>query len=790
MEDVSHDDPNALLPRSKTRARRSYIPGVSIDQIAYSLPISLLAFLSIIRYLAFFTLIIFMTIYRVTYPRAFFVYLTGNLLYDDVMIAALASVTCATLFYKNKRLLLYSVSSIVAPLGISVAINNLIPAEISALVSFPAILASYFLFRKRMKLDLGKRITRNSLVMTGAGILFIIELLSLIIWIIYPSYAPYWSKIFSPSPEWYIPGVEAQIFYASARLAPAIALVLSFSFLIRPGFNSVLQLLTGKSIVDTTDHAASDIISVSDTIPDNAGADHNKFFSPKTEPEKSNFLPSKSSTNLSSTIAEVAKTNEEKEGDDDRKHLTELPLPIQSAALNVAGRSKRLHPNLKARRKFVIGGSSKNRGRKLENKLSSSDKAENHLNELIATKTAARVKSTNRFWIFVSISLIVLFSLYPYLATLNENFAFISVDAHYYVDQINNINKNGVFSKDGPFSFSNERALSVLFFYGLGSILPISTNVFVAYLPIPLASFLALSGYLLIRYGRTLQDENETERSAQKASYFLVPLLIPFSAQFITGIYAGFFSNMLALSFMLLTLLFYLRFLRSSRMLNLGLFITMMFLTLFSHVYTWVFLLATLLISTAIILLSNRRAGRKVEKKPHIMVLVSIAITIAVLFSISSVIASKSGVSYLSDILSTNFGGDFFGTRWFNINNTFRFYLGGFLANSVMMGLALVWAFRADYKNYFNAVILASTFIFSAFFFLGDEVTQSRIFYNIPLFVPAAIALSNFRAGKYIPSLDSRTRTMIVVLIFLYLGNYALRSLANFYLVGSGVPFT
>src|SRR5581483_101987 len=125
------------------------------------------------------------------------------------------------------------------------------------------------------------------------------------------------------------------------------------------------------------------------------------------------------------------------------------------------------------------------------------------------------------------------------------------------------------------------------------------------------------------------------------------------------------------------------------------------------------------------------------------------------------------------------------------LNTTFRFYLGGFLANSVLMGMALIWAFKADYKNHFNAVILASTFIFSAFFFLGDEVIQSRIFYNIPLFIPSAILLSNFMTGKYISGLDSRTRTMIVVLVFLFLGNYALRSLANFVLVEPvSAPFT
>jgi hypothetical protein len=624
----------------------------------------------------------------------------------------------------------------------------MIPLDISALAIFPGIVGSYFfVFRKKM--DIGKRITRNSLIMTGAGILFVIELLSLMTWIVYPSYGPFWDKIFSPSPEWYLPNVEAQLFYAAARLAPAIALIMSFSFFVRPGFESLVHLFTGKSL-----HSQDSEISDSNDIADNNGDKaKEQVEAPGTNP---NYLPPQ--VENSSEIA-GSKAVEKQE-------IINLPMEITEPSIS-ARRQKRLHPNLRARNK--LGGGKRSR-RRSEVELSSNRK--NRSSIFVPTKLTPR--SAKRFWLFVSISLVILFSLYPYLASINRDFSIVSVDSTYYINQIDNIKNGGLFSKDGPFSFSSERALSVLFFYGIAAVMPsVPTNVIVAYLPIFLGSFLVFSSYLLIRYGANTKENNE-------ASHFVVPLLVPFSMQFIVGIYGGFFSNMLALSFMLLTLLFYLRFLRSSKMLDLGLFVAMMFMTLFGHVYTWVFLIATLVVSTVILAIAKRKTERK---KPHIFLLLSIAITVAVLISVSSFVTGKSGLDYINGVINTNTGQNFLETRWFSINTTFRFYLGGFLANSVLMGLAMIWAFKANYKNHFNAVILASIFIFSAFFFLGDEVTQSRIFFNIPLFIPAAIVLSNFITGKYLTSLDSRTRITIVVLIFLYLGNYALRSLANFYLI-------
>lgn len=737
---------------------------MSTSKIAFSSPVAFLALFSALKYLTVGIVVIFMTVYRVTSPRLFFVYLTGNLLYDDILITAVAAAVCVTFYFKSKWLLACSLGAVLAPLAITMAIDNLLLLDIATLAMFPGILGSYYLLRK--KVDLGKRITRNSLIMTGAGILFVLESLSLLTWIIYPSYAPYWGKIFSAAPEWYLAGFEAQLFYAGARLAPAIALILSFSLLIRPSAHLLFRVFTGKNIADTEpsrDSTVEQAAGSTGAVPQGENA-----ASPVASNSQTKYRPGAIGRSSPLTVAEVSEAAEQ-----------------QAIAEPTLEELKKLHPNLRARRKLGMKGARNQiRANRMLQSKQGSDKIESRLSALAATQAAVKARSTSRFWFSVSIVLVILFTLYPYIPTINKDFGTISVDAGYYTQQIDNIKNNGIFSPGGPFSFSSERALSVLFFYGLAAALPmVPTKVFVAYLPMLLGSFLVVSAYLLIRYGKKVENIGAPER----ATYFLLPLLVPFSTQLIVGIYGGFFSNMLALSFMLLTFLFYLRFLKSSKILDLGLFVAMMFMTLFSHVYTWVFLIATLVVSTVLLGVFNRKSEKK---KTHIAVIATVGVTIAVLFGISTLISSKSGVSYLTDLVSTSFGQDFFATRWFNLNNTFRFYLGGLLANTVLMGLALVWAFKADYKNHFNAIIFASLSIFSAFFFLGNEVIQSRIFFNIPLFIPAAITLSNFMAGKYAQALDSRTRSTIVVLIFLVIGNYALRSLANLYLVEPGRPLS
>jgi hypothetical protein len=407
-------------------------------------------------------------------------------------------------------------------------------------------------------------------------------------------------------------------------------------------------------------------------------------------------------------------------------------------------------------------------------------------------------------WLFLSFSILIVagLSVYPYLPSINRDFQIVSVDAPYYVNQVNLIKRGGIFSESGPFGFSNERALSVLIFYGVAQLAgpQFTTQQVVAFLPLFTGILMVFATYYLVRYafGKT------------SGIVLIAPLLVGFSSQFIVGFYGGFFANMLALPVALTSILFFLKYTDSKKWYNFAFFALTLTSVLLIHVYTWVFFAATLIVGLAILVtirLSKRKTltatsaiaygsvGSRTSGqgqwmgirheiiRPYLPVALAIAANIIILVIVASIIESRSGLDYIASLTSASLDTDHFAKKWFNINYTFRVYLGGFLTNSVMILLALIWALKTDYhSNRFNVVLLSSMFISSFFFFFGETVTQSRIYYETILYIPAGIVISNILTGRYLASTSQQTRLALVILVILHLANYGVRSVANFYL--------
>lgn len=367
----------------------------------------------------------------------------------------------------------------------------------------------------------------------------------------------------------------------------------------------------------------------------------------------------------------------------------------------------------------------------------------------------------------ICVVLIILLTVYPYLPSINKGFQVVSVDTPYYLNQITAIQKGGLFAENGPFSFANERLLSILVFYGITALTGQPPVYVMSMAPILLNSMLVFSVYFIVRYAL----------GKHHIAVLVAPVLTVFSTQFIVGIYGGFFSNMLALPLLVISLLFYLRFIDSKRSWNLAVFAVTLVATLLMHVYTWAFLVGVIALASGIYFAIHRKEQGTIKKLiPIALILVG---NLVVLFAVASLVRGNSGVEFISNLVSSSISPDYFATRWFNLNFVFRIYLGGFLTNSVLIILALVWAIRANYRSTFNIVILSSMFVASIFFFIGDEVIQSRMLYNILLTIPAGILLAEIAAGSIANSLDNRTRLVIICLVILHFSNYGLRSLAN-----------
>jgi hypothetical protein len=665
--------------------------------VLLSLPLSILGLLTVFRALETVPLIDFQTVYRITYPERFLFYITGNFLFDDVVIVLAGIASALVIFYQKKRKTSWAI--VIAPgvlISLAVILQNIKLADIAALSVLPSILASHFVIKRMGRIkeddDIPARITANSLVITLVGILLAIESASLISWILYPAFP---SKLYSGW-QWYGAEVDSNIFSAFGMLSPILAVLIAFSFGIKPSMQPLKLWLE--------------------------------------------------------------KVNERKGKQDKNENQDQNATRGHNVQASSGGRD-----NIAILRTGVAISS-----------------------PLSYDRDGTLTK--RKRWLFLSISsaLVLAFSAYPYLPSINPNFQNESVDAPYYVNQINVIRNGGLFSPSGPFGFTNERALSILVFYAITAPLPASIPLAkaVAFLPAFLGLLSVFSAYYLVRY----------VFGPNSRIVLLAPLLTAMSSQFIVGIYGGFFSNMLAFPFLFLSILYFMKYLDSDspgkKRVNFSVFMLASMLTLLSHVYTWAFLAGTLAITMVILTLTRYSPKgavartRRQAAAPFLPVIAGIALSVLALVAVAFTLkTSTSGVGFISSLASSGISGDYFAKRWFNVDYMFRIYLGGFLTNSALLMLALIWALKADYKNHFNAILLSSMFITSFFFFFGDTELQSRIFLNIPMQIPAAVVLGNIASGKYLgAALGAKTRMLLVLLVVVHFANYDLRSLANMYL--------
>jgi hypothetical protein len=108
-------------------------------------------------------------------------------------------------------------------------------------------------------------------------------------------------------------------------------------------------------------------------------------------------------------------------------------------------------------------------------------------------------------------------------------------------------------------------------------------------------------------------------------------------------------------------------------------------------------------------------------------------------------------------------------------------YYGGVYANIAILGLVMYWLIRCKVKTMVNIFLLI--FLSSALvpLFLGDWVLQSRVLYNIPFQIPAAISLY---------AIWKENHRIIFVAILLIAGYLSFHILANLGFVLQGNPLS
>lgn len=359
-------------------------------------------------------------------------------------------------------------------------------------------------------------------------------------------------------------------------------------------------------------------------------------------------------------------------------------------------------------------------------------------------------------YLFLCIILAVTITLIPHIPVTNPNNQRLGVDTPRYETWLTLMDNQSVSPINFALKSAGDRPLTLLILFFITETTNADPFQVIEYSPTILAPLLILVTFFLTR-----------QLTANDKIAIVASVLSAISFQTLIGIYSGFYANWLALvlgyaGFGLLVKCLK----RPSKfgLVVLGLLIIGM---LFAHTYTW-----TIMICVAFVFLFVLHALNYYPRKHFLLLYLVLSSSIAVDVLKSSWTGSLTGLE--SDI-SIGFGHGFrisqFSERLGTLAQTVQTYYGGVYANIAILGLVMYWLIRSESREL--ASIFIMVFLSTALIplFIGDYVLQSRVLYDIPFQIPAAISL------YYIGRKNSKLIFIALLLIAGYLSFHVLTNL-------------
>lgn len=282
-----------------------------------------------------------------------------------------------------------------------------------------------------------------------------------------------------------------------------------------------------------------------------------------------------------------------------------------------------------------------------------------------------------------------------------------------------------------------DRPISVLLIYLMSLVLPFSTiTVLELVLPVLLAPTLVLSIYFLTR-----------ELTPNTLIALFACFLTAISFQVIAGMYAGIFANWISLLPTYVSLVFLLRFLKTSKILNLYLFSVSLVVLLFTHTYTWTIVMFFVFLLAIVFWLRKSYSFGLLK-----LVFAAALIVVGVDIIKSAITSSTLGMT--RDLVmaeSTGFGFTQLDVKWSNIVYVSQVYLAGILGNIIFLLLALYGTALLPFKSKVGIFILLFISVAILPLFFANKIILSRVLYDIPFQIPAAFAMLSIfhsKAGK------------------------------------------
>ena len=370
-----------------------------------------------------------------------------------------------------------------------------------------------------------------------------------------------------------------------------------------------------------------------------------------------------------------------------------------------------------------------------------------------------RISSRPLALLALSIFLGVFAALYPYSPHINPKGRGVGVDINNYVDYVHNAE---IVEKDVSQSFTvvrGSRPVIFLLIYGFQKLIGLDASTAVKFLPVILNPLMILSAFFLA------YEAFRDRWIAGWAAFFTAC-----GYQVTVGMYSYFLTNMLALSLVFLSLGFLFRSLRRGCNIDLTLASILGILLVFTHPWTFDQYATTTILTIIVYFyrMKNENGGHEKIKRVIIYIVflgfADFAKTL-LFMGVGGISATSSMINRLSSLPEF----------WLDSIFGFRLLYGGTISVVVLIGLATFGVCLIKIDEFTDIYFTVFPAVTSLLFLIGDETIKSRLLYNVPIGLFAAIGMSGLSRWK----LNDNLKKCLILFVVLNLTVYLFRSLVN-----------
>ena len=379
----------------------------------------------------------------------------------------------------------------------------------------------------------------------------------------------------------------------------------------------------------------------------------------------------------------------------------------------------------------------------------------------------------SRIFLFTSILAGIFVCLYPLLPAVNPKFTVFGVDIPYYNEVLEELFSFGYLNTlNTPNIFFRERIVYHTFQYLIALPIPLSTTQALQFTTLILTGLLILAVYFFVKAGI------KNDFIAGCAALFTA-----FSFNVTVGLTSAIYSNWLALTETYIFLGLYLLANERKEAKFLVLTIPVSILILYTHPWTWSFLMAFLGLYFLVNLWHSKSEGLTPERRWEIKTLILI-FTINILFDFLKKLCFQIPGGVETGYNTLGFLNVFYPLLIREtIQKTLIIKVGGYYANPLIYLLSIFGVFStSNHKNRFYQ-LLVLWLVVGCVTFIFSEALQWRILYVLPFQVYSTLGLVTILKLLSIKNGESGISKMLMVsvfvLVYLVMANYAFRCAAN-----------